>query len=203
MVHKEPDSRLYVQSYTRTYFDQHDHTPTSLQKQYVELLTLTIRRSLFASCLVVDGQTPDRRAEVPILGISLSPIPIIPYIHSISYSSIPTLSVLVRPPFSVFTFDNIVSFKLFSAARHRNCFHWSSIQVFSKSGGAPLPKRPVFPPMCPRSHSLPQRAERAGEWSGMFIHCWMGRPVYSRGLFIYSMVCSLPVLIHSSFFCVR
>ena len=27
--------------------------------------------------------------------------------------------------------------------------------------------------MCPRSHSLPQRAERAGEWSGMFIHCWM------------------------------
>ena len=87
MVHKEPDSRLYVQSYTRTYFDQHDHTPTSLQKQYVELLTLTIRRSLFASCLVVDGQTSDRRAEVPILGISLSPIPIIEYhIHSILVS---------------------------------------------------------------------------------------------------------------------
>ena len=48
--------------------------------------------------------------------------------------------------------------------------------------------------MCPRSHSLPQRAERAGEWSGMFIHCWMVSPVYSRGLFIYSMVCSLPAL---------
>ena len=37
-----------------------------------------------------------------------------------------------------------MSFKLFSAARHRNCFHWSSIQVFSKSGGAPLPKRALF-----------------------------------------------------------
>ena len=36
-----------------------------------------------------------------------------------------------------------MSFKLFSAARHRNCFHWSSIQVFPKSGDH-LPKRALF-----------------------------------------------------------